>query len=586
MPPFSATAGAADVHREVEPKIWRASAGASVWIPSLRARVYYFPQGHVEHCCSSALSSSLHPSMPPVPCVISSVQLLADPVTDEVFAHLVLQPVPPTQFASLDATRCDGFNGDTEEDRIVTFAKILTPSDANNGGGFSVPRFCADSVFPSLDYQAEPPVQTLSITDIHGVVWNFRHIYRGTPRRHLLTTGWSKFVNHKKLIAGDSVVFMKNSRGKMFVGVRRTIVSGNGGYGGDNFSSCYYQISGVAKEDNEGEKKGFRRVGKGKLTPEAVAEAMDRAAKGLPFDVVYYPTAGWSDFVVKAEDVEASMAVYWAPGMRVKMAMETEDSSRITWFQGIISSTFQETGPWRGSPWKQLQVTWDEAEILQNAKRVNPWQVELIVAPNQLHATFPPRKRFKYPHTTGIFSDEDGEVLYSQRGLSDATPPGDISPSLLKYSTIPAGMQGARHYHFGSYNSTGFMGEDIPQIYTNNFLNLLSGSKRESTELNNGSPLSDDMSPHSQSSIQSSGTDPVGNQGPNSARVRVNSFQLFGKIINLPEPTESGADESGYFEEDGSKGSSEIEFLNNTLDSSLTGRGHHPPENVKRLSLL
>ena len=46
--------------------------------------------------------------------------------------------------------------------------------------------------------------------------------------------------------------------------------------------------------------------------------------------MVYYPTAGWSDFVVKAEDVEASMAIFWTPGTRVKMAMETEDSSRIT----------------------------------------------------------------------------------------------------------------------------------------------------------------------------------------------------------------------------------------------------------------
>ncbi|CAA7039583.1 unnamed protein product [Microthlaspi erraticum] len=62
-------------------------------------------------------------------------------------------------------------------------------------------------------------------------------------------------------------------------------------------------------------------------------------AQGLPFEVVYYPMAGWSDFVVKAEDVEASIAILKIPGIRVKMAMETEDSSRITWFQGIISST-------------------------------------------------------------------------------------------------------------------------------------------------------------------------------------------------------------------------------------------------------
>ncbi|KAI4994979.1 hypothetical protein ZWY2020_034882 [Hordeum vulgare] len=38
--------------------------------------------------------------------------------------------------------------------------------------------------------------------------FKFRHIYRGTPLRHLLTTGWSNFVNEKKLLAGDSIVFL------------------------------------------------------------------------------------------------------------------------------------------------------------------------------------------------------------------------------------------------------------------------------------------------------------------------------------------------------------------------------------------
>ncbi|BFG31851.1 hypothetical protein CerSpe_181250 [Prunus speciosa] len=82
-------------HRPIDPKIWRTCAGNSVQIPILHSRVYYFPQGHLEQYSSS---------------------------TDET-------------------------------DKVVSFAKILTPSDANNGGGFSVPRFCADSIFPALNYQ-------------------------------------------------------------------------------------------------------------------------------------------------------------------------------------------------------------------------------------------------------------------------------------------------------------------------------------------------------------------------------------------------------------------------------------------------
>ncbi|RYQ99943.1 hypothetical protein Ahy_B07g087962 [Arachis hypogaea] len=89
------------------------------------------------------------------------------------------------------------------------FAKTLTQSDANNGGGFSVPRYCAVTIFPRLNYSVEPPVQTIIAKDVHGQCWKFRHIYRGTPRRHLLTTGWSNFVNHKKLVAGDSIVFLR-----------------------------------------------------------------------------------------------------------------------------------------------------------------------------------------------------------------------------------------------------------------------------------------------------------------------------------------------------------------------------------------
>ncbi|KAF8103565.1 hypothetical protein N665_0188s0494 [Sinapis alba] len=556
-PPPSATA---DIHREIDPKIWRACAGASIQIPALFSRVYYFPQGHVEHCSPSfsssvAISSSSVTS--PIPCVVSSINLLADPITDEVFAHLTLNPVAQDQFPP-PSSRFGRFEED-ESDKVVTFAKVLTASDANNGGGFSVPRYCADSVFPPLDFQADPPVQKLFITDIHGVVWDFRHIYRGTPRRHLLTTGWSKFVNNKKLISGDSVVFMRKSVHEMFIGVRRSPISNNNGggsfYGGGGGSGDEYYAGhyggGVKKEDG-GEKKWFRRGGMGKLTAEAVSEAIGKASQGLPFEVVYYPTAGWSDFVVRAEDVEASVNAYWAPGTRVKMAMETEDSSRITWFQGVVSATFQET-------WKQLQITWDEPEILQNLKRVNPWQVEVVASSTQLHAAAypPPTKRSKYPHgASGFLSGEEGEMIYSGRGQAV-----DPNPYVYSNTTVPAGMQGARHYEFGSYNSTGFIGENAHPEF--NFFSPLPGLGRVSTQMMNfGSPPSDDLSPNSNTTNVSSGNDAAGNRGI--------SFQLFGKVINVQEPAESGVAESSLCEEDGSKESSDNEVPN---EAQLQGHG-------------
>ncbi|THG04214.1 hypothetical protein TEA_024474 [Camellia sinensis var. sinensis] len=340
--------------RQVEPTVWKACAGTSVQIPTVDSRVYYFPQGHAEQASSPPFLSPLVSSQPLILCRVAAVLFLANSDTDEVFAKIRLLPLlrSPNPDCS---SRGGDVDVDVDEDAVVSFAKILTPSDANNGGGFSVPRFCADSIFPPLNFAADPPVQTLSITDVHGVVWEFRHIYRGTPRRHLLTTGWSKFVNHKKLIAGDSVVFMRNRRsGEFFIGVRRAVRS-NADCGG-RWNSPVGSVR-VKTEEDGNRKEGFSRNGKGRVSAESVSEAAELAAQGMGFEVVYYPRVGWADFVVKAETVEESLSVFWTAGVRVKMGMETEDSSRMTWFQGTVSSaTVPDNGPWRGSPWRMLQA--------------------------------------------------------------------------------------------------------------------------------------------------------------------------------------------------------------------------------------
>lgn len=112
------------------------------------------------------------------------------------------------------------------------FCKTLTASDTSTHGGFSVPRRAAEDCFPPLDYSQPRPSQELLARDLHGLEWRFRHIYRGKfaafcvtliqslklaflsgllgqPRRHLLTTGWSAFVNKKKLVSGDAVLFLR-----------------------------------------------------------------------------------------------------------------------------------------------------------------------------------------------------------------------------------------------------------------------------------------------------------------------------------------------------------------------------------------
>ncbi|XP_027332667.1 auxin response factor 17-like isoform X2 [Abrus precatorius] len=519
--------------RRVDQKLWQACAGATVKIPALHSRVYYFPRGQMEHA-SPSRNLSLPPlirSLPFVPCYVSALDYLADPLSDEVFAKLLLTPLTHTHNQN-DVVVSPRFltplshlhspNDDDNRNAVVSFSKILTPSDANNGGGFSVPRFCADSIFPPLNFDDDPPVQVLSVTDVHGVTWQFRHIYRGTPRRHLLTTGWSKFVNHKKLVAGDSVVFVKDSDGKVFVGIRRALRFAKGE---------------VAEEEMPAN-EGFSRSARGRVSARAVAAVVEAAGRKVPFEVVYYPRTGLADFVVKAEIVEEAMKIMWVGGMRVKMGMETEDSSRMTWFQGTVSSaSASENGPWR-----MLQVNWDEPEVLQNAKQVSPWQVELVSPVPTLHTAYPPAKRFRADQGSGLLSgreDREGDPFFPMTGSPNLTI-GHLNKELLSYDTSPAGMQGARHDLFSASSFSNFL-NDNSYPHMDNFSsgnNKLPRAGTVSTELNIGSPQSDDLSPHSQSSFHSIDTQVAGTHNGNS-KVGSGSIQLFGLMSNVNDPPQS-----------------------------------------------
>ncbi|GMP47155.1 hypothetical protein CsSME_00015045 [Camellia sinensis var. sinensis] len=557
--------------RQVEPTVWKACAGTSVQIPTVDSRVYYFPQGHAEQASSPPFLSPLVSSQPLILCRVAAVLFLANSDTDEVFAKIRLLPLlrSPNPDCS---SRGGDVDVDVDEDAVVSFAKILTPSDANNGGGFSVPRFCADSIFPPLNFAADPPVQTLSITDVHGVVWEFRHIYRGTPRRHLLTTGWSKFVNHKKLIAGDSVVFMRNRRsGDFFIGVRRAVRS-NADCGG-RWNSPVGSVRVKTEEDGNRGKEGFSRNGKGRVSAESVSEAAELAAQGMGFEVVYYPRVGWADFVVKAETVEESLSVFWTAGVRVKMGMETEDSSRMTWFQGTVSSvTVPDNGPWRGSPWRMLQVTWDEPEVLQNVKRVNPWQVEYVVPTPPIHSTYPPAKKLRFSQNSVLPTDGEGDLFFPITGLNNSMI-RNLNPSLMNYNSFPAGMQGARQDPFCVSSLSNFTSENNHHMCGDKLVgnNMTPKLKTVSTELNIGSSQTDNLSPDSQSSVHFFGNDLVGKQGCNSStKVSLGSFQLFGKIIHTKDPVENGFDDAGCTEDKGCKMFKEADGMKNSLDLSLT----------------
>ncbi|KAI9396954.1 hypothetical protein POPTR_004G211700v4 [Populus trichocarpa] len=442
--------------KSLDPQLWQACAGSMVQIPPLNTKVFYFPQGHAEHSQSPVDFPQRIPSL--VLCRVASVKFLADPGTDEVFAKISLVPLPDADLdISQDVDICGDGNDSNNAEKPASFAKTLTQSDANNGGGFSVPRYCAETIFPRLDYSADPPVQTLIAKDVHGEVWKFRHIYRGTPRRHLLTTGWSTFVNQKKLVAGDSIVFLRAENGDLCVGIRRAkrgVGIGSGpesspshiGWNSNNATSAnpYGGFSLSVKED---EMRNGGVKGRGRVKSEEVLEAAGLAANGNPFQVVYYPRASTPEFCVKASSVRAAMRTCWCSGMRFKMAFETEDSSRISWFMGTVASV-QVADPdrWPNSPWRLLQVTWDEPDLLQTVKCVSPWLVELVSNMPVIHLSpfSPPRKKLRFPQQLDF--PLDGQF---QLPSFSGNPLGPSSPLCCLSDNTPAGIQGARHAQFG-----------------------------------------------------------------------------------------------------------------------------------------
>ncbi|GAB2223177.1 hypothetical protein Droror1_Dr00017315 [Drosera rotundifolia] len=445
----------------LDPQLWHACAGSMVQMLAKHSTVIYFPQGHIEHCQSNIDYKGL-PKLPPlIPCRISSIKYLADRETDEVCARVRLVPLSGKELQGCCDVGSENKGQSGGSEKPASFAKTLTQSDANNGGGFSVPRYCAETIFPRLDYSAEPPVQTILAKDVHGVTWKFRHIYRGTPRRHLLTTGWSNFVNQKKLVAGDSIVFLRGDNGDLYFGVRRARrgigygPESSGGWNANCGSSPYNGYSSFSRDDERNRMlRAFNGLGGGakngssQLKGGSVVEAAKLAANGQPFEVVYYPRASTPEFCVKASVVEVAMQVHWCSGMRFKMAFETEDS-RISWFMGTVSSV-QVADPfrWPNSPWRLLQVSWDEPDLLQNVKRVNPWLVEPVATMPVIHMSpfFPPRKKLRLPQTQDFPPYLDHLPLI---------PPFTTNtfrlsnPLLVAPKNIPAGIQGARHPHLG-----------------------------------------------------------------------------------------------------------------------------------------
>ncbi|KAI4334428.1 hypothetical protein L6164_019123 [Bauhinia variegata] len=363
----SSTSGSSSAHVSSSYlELWHACAGPLTSLPKKGNAVVYFPQGHLEQVASfspiSPLDTPTYDLQPQIFCKVVNVQLLANKENDEVYTQVTL--FPQAELAGLHSEGKEleelgideeGNGGSPTKSTPHMFCKTLTASDTSTHGGFSVPRRAAEDCFPPLDYKQQRPSQELVAKDLHGVEWKFRHIYRGQPRRHLLTTGWSIFVSQKNLVSGDAVLFLRGENGELRLGIRRAVRPRNGLpesiLGNQN---CYPSFLSL------------------------VANAI--STKSM-FHVFYSPRASHAEFVVPYQKYVKSIKNPVTIGTRFKMKFEMDEAPERRCTAGIVTG-IGDLDPyrWPKSKWRCLMVRWDDDISSNHQERVCPWEIDPCVS--------------------------------------------------------------------------------------------------------------------------------------------------------------------------------------------------------------
>ncbi|EOX93054.1 Auxin response factor 6 isoform 1 [Theobroma cacao] len=363
-------------------ELWHACAGPLVSLPPVGSRVVYFPQGHSEQVAASTNKEvdahiPNYPSLPPqLLCQLHNVTMHADVETDEVYAQMTLQPLSPQE--QKDVYLLPAELGNPSKQPTNYFCKTLTASDTSTHGGFSVPRRAAEKVFPPLDFSQQPPAQELIARDLHDNEWKFRHIFRGQPKRHLLTTGWSVFVSAKRLVAGDSVLFIWNEKNQLLLGIRRAS------------RPQTVMPSSVLSSDS-------MHIG-------LLAAAAHAAATNSRFTIFYNPRASPSEFVIPlAKYVKAVYHTRVSVGMRFRMLFETEESSVRRYMGTITGISDLDPVRWPNSHWRSVKVGWDESTAGERQPRVSLWEIEPLTTFPMYPSAFPLRLKRPWPSALPSF---------------------------------------------------------------------------------------------------------------------------------------------------------------------------------------
>ncbi|KAL3651513.1 Arf GTPase arf1 [Castilleja foliolosa] len=354
-------------------ELWHACAGPLVTLPREGERVYYFLQGHMEQL-EASIHQGLDQQLPSfnlpskILCKVMHIQLRAEKETDEVYAQItlipeqnqceVMSPDPPLP----EAPRCT----------VHSFCKTLTASDTSTHGGFSVLRRHADDCLPPLDMSQQPPWQELVASDLHATEWHFRHIFRGQPRRHLLTTGWSGFVSSKKLVAGDVFIFLRGENGELRVGVRRPMRQLNNAP--SSVISSHSMHLGV------------------------LATASHALSTRTLFSVFYKPRTSPSEFIVGVNKYLEAKNQKLSVGKRFKMRFEGDEALERRFSGTVVGVEDCPSSRWADSEWRSLKVQWDEPSSALRPDRVSSWEIEPLVAANPPNSQTQQRNKRARPH--------------------------------------------------------------------------------------------------------------------------------------------------------------------------------------------
>ncbi|XP_031504219.1 auxin response factor 9 [Nymphaea colorata] len=358
-------------------ELWHACAGPLVTIPRETERVYYFPQGHMEQLEAST-NQGLDQQIPlfdlpsKILCRVINIRLQAEAETDEVYAQITLLPEP--EQAELSSP--DPSLPEISKPNVRSFCKILTASDTSTHGGFSVLRRHANDCLPPLDMSQPTPTQELVAKDLHGYEWRFKHIFRGQPRRHLLTTGWSTFVTSKRLVAGDAFIFLRGENEELRVGIRRLVKQ-----------SSSMPTSVISSQS--------MHLG-------VLATASHAVVSRTLFTVYYKPRT--SQFIIGVNKYLESINHGFTVGNRFKMVFEGDESPERRYTGTIVGFAEPVASQWADSKWRTLKVQWDEASTIPRPDRVSPWEIEPVVGSTVPAIPLPVAQKNKRPHSPVDFS--------------------------------------------------------------------------------------------------------------------------------------------------------------------------------------